>query len=96
MLYLFSYEFNIEVLENITKIGDSTMLLEEMVFWTEEETMSNTGCICENFIENVLEYIFSEKVSELDMNELYSKSSQKMEEPYSYSYKYIYCNDETD
>ncbi len=72
------------------------MLLEEMIFWTEEEKISNTSYICENFIEMVLEYIFSENISELDMNELYSKSSEKMKEPYSYSYKYIYCNDETD
>ena len=78
------------------KIGDSTMLLEEMIFWTEEESINNSSCICENFIENVLEYIYRENILELDMNELYSKSSEKMNEPYSYSYEYIYCNDETD
>lgn len=78
------------------KIGDSTMLLEEMIFWTEEESINNSSCICENFIENVLEYIYRENILELDMNELYSKSSEKMKEPYSYSYEYIYCNDETD
>ncbi len=55
------------------------MLMEEMVFWTEEEEENNTKNYCENFIENILEYMITDYFLELNMEELYNKSMEKLE-----------------
>ena len=53
------------------------MFTEEMIFWLEEEC--NTSSYCENFIENILEYMLDNYILELDMEELYNKSLEKLE-----------------
>ena len=55
------------------------MLMEEMVFWTEEEEENNTKNYCENFIEYILEYMITDYFLELNMEELYNKSMEKLE-----------------
>lgn len=54
------------------------MLTDEMVFWSDEEEC-NTNDHCENFIENILEYMFDDYVLELDIEELYDKSLEQLE-----------------
>ena len=66
------------------------MLREEIVFWTEEEKECNTSNICENFIENVLEYMIRDYISELGMDELYDRSLEKIENMYAFSSRDMY------
>jgi len=63
--------------------------MEEMVFWSEKEECNNSN-ICENFIEDILEYILDSYVLDVDLEELYDNSLERSEIVDDLSFSNIY------